>query len=647
MAQQYSSVFRAGGEQQAPAQAGETPFQRFRREHPEYNMIPDMKLAGALRNKVPEYKAMPIEQFYTQIGLGKFVSPKDNPTDGMSGPQKFFAGAGKFFTDQPLGIRQLFGAASQEEVDRKKQIDAPLMETGAGKAGTITAGLASVVLPGYLGGRAVNAATAAGTNSRLGNLVVGATMPKTVLGAGTQGATMGFIQPVASDESRLMNTALGGSLGMGGQVAGNTLAMLLRASKGQAITQGGMNRKVADIIRENAIKGEAGLLRPSQSSVPGVSRTLAEESLDDGIAGLQRTVIDPAYMTNQGRVNNSARVNYLRDIAGDDDAMAAAMRLREENNAAAFARARGERFATPKPPEESLIVMPKGVERPVIAASQTADDMSPLYSQIDAIKAKFAGGRSEGVVGGYASRIRAAQGDSLKLDNIRRDIALEMQQKPDGVNIRDLAEVYDALSSHLKSLSPNYREAIDGWARDSIPIDRMQIGQELTGIRSGSAILDPVTGEQVLLPAQFSRAARDLDALSQRATGFNRARADDYLSPDDIARIRAVQDDLERQSFAQTAGGRPGSPTFDRMEMAGKIANTALPIPQIVKDGFAILDNAGQARLKSKLAEVLANPQQARELLKKYPASDSRVIEGVLKRLGWTGGFAGGVAVQQ
>lgn len=631
MAQQYSSVFRAGGETQTPAQAGETPFQKFRREHPEYNLIPDLKLAGALRNKVPEYKAMPIEQFYTQIGLGKYVSPKSNPTDGMSGPQKFFSGVGKFATDQATGVRQLTGFASQQEVDDKKRIDAPLMETGAGKAGVITGGLASVVLPGYLGGRAVNAATAAGTRSRLGEMAVSATMPKTVLGAGGQGSALGFIQPVASDESRLMNTVLGGGLGMGGQIGGNTLAALLRASRGQAITQGGLNKRAADTLRENAIKGEAGLLSAAPSAVPGVARTLAEESLDDGIAGLQRTVLDPAYVTNQGRVNNAARVNYLREIAGDEDAMAAAVAAREANNADAFTRARGERFS-------SGVAVEPGV---------TVDRMIPLYRQLDEIRAGFAGGDSARVVDGYAKRIREANGNSVMLDNIRKDVALAMQQKPDGVNIRDLAQVYDALAGHLKNISPNYREAIDGWARDSIPIDRMRIGQELTGIRSGSAILDPVTGEQVLLPAQFSRAARDLDALSQRATGFNRASAEDYLSPDDIARIRAVQDDLERQSFAQTAGGRPGSPTFDRMEMAGKIANSAMPIPQIVKDGFAVLDNIGQQRLKSKLSEVLANPQQARELLKRYPASDARVIEGVLKRIGWTGGFAGNLAVQQ
>lgn len=649
MAQQYTSVFRDRG---ASSAKPETPFQKFRREHPEYDGIPDMKLAGALRNKVPAYKEMPIEQFYTSIGLGQYVSPKSNPTDGMSGTQKVLAGSGKFFTDQALGIRQLFGGATREEVDRKQQIDAPLMETGAGKVGYAGTGILSIVAPGVGAARgvsAINAAKNAGTAGNLARLLPAlnaaksATLPTTVLGAGTQGAALGFLQPVGSDDSRVQNTVLGFGLGAGGQTIGNMLVGAVRLGKGQAISQKGVGRKAADIIRENAIKGVDNLMIPSPSAVPGVSRTLAEESLDDGIAGLQRTMIDPAYMTNQGRVNNAARVNYLRGIAGDDAQMAAAQAQREANNAMAFQSARGERFSTPQPQEESLIVMPKGVERPVVSTAMQADDMAPLYGELKRIKSEFAGGKSEGLVAGYEKRIRDANGDALKLDNIRRDIALEMQQKPEGVNIRDLSQVYDALSGHLKGLSPNFREAIDGWARDSIPVDRMRIGQELIGSRSGSAVLDPVTGEQVLLPAQFSRAARDLDGVAQRATGFPRASANDYLSADDLSRIGAVQDDLERQAFAQTAGGRPGSPTFDRMEMAGRVANSTLPIPQVVKDGFAILDRIGQDRLKSQLSEVLANPQHARELLKKYPASDARILEGVLKRIGFGTGLSANV----
>jgi hypothetical protein len=627
-----------------------TPFSEFRKAHPEYDGIDDLKLAGALRNSSPAYKAIPIEQFYTQIGLANLVPKKDDPTKGMSAIERGIAGAGKFFVDQGRSVKQLTGNMTREEVDRAQQIDAPLMDTTAGKVGYAGGALATMIVPGAGASRAAsagNAAIKAGNTSRLvrtgtsvANAGKSALLPTTLRGATTQGLVIGGMQPVGSEDSRIQNAAVGGGLGLLGQGVTSGLGALVRGAKGQSITQGGINRRVVDTIRENAINGWENLMRPQPSLVPGVQRTLAEESLDDGIAGLSRTAIDPAYMTSQATVNNAARVNYLRPIAGDEVAMREAEALRTANNASSFEQARGQQFAVPKPPEESLIIMPKGVDRPNISAPSVADDMSPLYSQLDGIKARFAGGDSANLVQGYATRIREAGGDGLKLDNIRKDIALKMQQKPEGVNISDLAMVYDALSGHLKSISPNFREAIDGWARDSIPIDRMKIGQQLIGIKSGSAVPDAVTGEQVLLPAAFSRQARDLDGVAQSATGFNRASASTYLSPEDMARIKAVQDDLERQAFAQTKGGRPGSPTFDRMEMAGKIANSSMPIPQIVKDGFAALDKIGQDRLKSKLAEVLANPQQARQLLAKYPPSDARIIEGVLQRIGWAGGVS-------
>jgi hypothetical protein len=633
-----------------PKQQTTTPFSEFRKAHPEYDGIPDMKLAGALRNKVPAYKAMPIEQFYTQIGLGNLVSPKPDPTKGMSAIDRGLAASGKFFVDQGRGVKQLTGNMSREEVDRVQQLDAPLMDTTAGKVGYAGTALATMILPGATLSRGASAGKAAIQAGNTSNLVRTATtaanagraalLPTTLTGVTTQGLALGGMQPVGTQDSRTQNTLLGGGFGAVSKLAPDGLAALIRGAKGQSITQGGINRRMVDIIRENSIKGDDVLMQPNPSLVPGVQRTLAEESLDDGIAGLSRTAIDPAWMTNQGRVNNAARVNYLRPIAGDEVAMRDAEALREANNSSAFEQARAEQFSVPLPPEKPLIVMPKGVERPNIGAPSVADDMSPLYSKIDGIKAKFAGGDSEPVVGSWAKRIQDAKGDSLKLDNIRKSIALTMQQKPEGVNISDLSEVYDALSDHLKSLSPNFSEAIDGWARDSIPIDRMNIGQYLIGRRGGTAVLDPVTGQQVLTPAAFSDLARDLDGVAQTATGFKRASADRYLSPDDFSRISAVQDDLERQAFGQTAGGRPGPATFDRFEMAGKIANTSMPIPQIVKDGFAALDKVGQDRLKSKLAEVLANPQQARELLAKYPPSDARIIEGVLQRLGWAGGVS-------
>jgi hypothetical protein len=58
-----------------------------------------------------------------------------DPTSGMSGVDKFLSGAGKSVADMGLGIRQLTGFADQKEVDERKALDRPLMDTGAGVLG--------------------------------------------------------------------------------------------------------------------------------------------------------------------------------------------------------------------------------------------------------------------------------------------------------------------------------------------------------------------------------------------------------------------------------------------------------------------------------------------------------------------------------
>lgn len=131
-----------------------------------------------------------------------------NPTDDMSGPDKFLAGMGKGFVDLGRGAGQMLGLKSQAEIDEARKTDAPLMETGAGLAGNMTGTLAALA----------PAMVVPGANS--------------VAGAAVMGGALNALQPTASGESRLKNAvtgaALGGAgqaiIGKGAQVLGNRLA---------------------------------------------------------------------------------------------------------------------------------------------------------------------------------------------------------------------------------------------------------------------------------------------------------------------------------------------------------------------------------------------------------------------------------------
>lgn len=124
--------------------------------------------------------------------------------DGMTGPQRFFAGAGKAMTDIARGAGQMLGLADQQSIDETKQRDAALMNSDAGMAGGIVGGVATG-LPSML--------------------VPGA---NTIVGAGLTGAVLGGLQPTATGESRLQNATVGGIGGAAGQAGGQMLGRFLR-----------------------------------------------------------------------------------------------------------------------------------------------------------------------------------------------------------------------------------------------------------------------------------------------------------------------------------------------------------------------------------------------------------------------------------
>lgn len=147
---------------------------------------------------------------------------KYGATSGMSGVDKFMAGAGKSVVDTGRGLKQLgleavdlfrprqvqdliVGSPAEQyrqQMDVVRSQDAPLMNSGAGLAGNVAGTVASTMLPAGLLAKAGGAIAA-------GNFARGFINPQTIGGAMAGGATMGAMQPVGSEDSRVANMALG------------------------------------------------------------------------------------------------------------------------------------------------------------------------------------------------------------------------------------------------------------------------------------------------------------------------------------------------------------------------------------------------------------------------------------------------------
>lgn len=138
-----------------------------------------------------------------------------DPTEGMSGLDKFLAGTGKAFVDLGRGAGDLWAdvaggdsAARDAATAEARRLDAPLMATGAGMAGNLAGNVLATALPMAIPG-------------------VGAALG-TVRGAGALGAGLGALQATTDDESRLANMAIGGAAGAAGQGVANAFGRLVR-----------------------------------------------------------------------------------------------------------------------------------------------------------------------------------------------------------------------------------------------------------------------------------------------------------------------------------------------------------------------------------------------------------------------------------
>lgn len=131
------------------------------------------------------------------------VGPWDTGVKTSQGVQRFLAGAGQGLAATGRGISQMLGRTSQEEADDAARRDAPLLQTTEGFAGNVGSQMAMGALPRKMAGAA------------------GATHP--VTNAAVSSAAMGALQPVATGQTRLANTAWSGAAGAAG--AGATQAV--------------------------------------------------------------------------------------------------------------------------------------------------------------------------------------------------------------------------------------------------------------------------------------------------------------------------------------------------------------------------------------------------------------------------------------
>lgn len=231
---------------------------------------------GTIIRNVPEGTTK--AQIMTKLGRSQPAEAPLDPTEGMSGTDKFLAGAGKGFVDIGRGVKQMLGMADQSEIDEARRMDAPLMKTGYGVAGnvlgTVAAAAPSMFIPG--------------ANS--------------VGGAAAVGGVLNALQPTAADESRLKNAALGAATGGMAQYGlGKIAGMAGKRLAGQEAA--GAAEASQNAVRDATLKASqgAGYVVPPSQAGAGVGPRILE-----GISGKFKTN-QAAAIKNQNVTDRLAR----------------------------------------------------------------------------------------------------------------------------------------------------------------------------------------------------------------------------------------------------------------------------------------------------------------------------------------------------
>jgi hypothetical protein len=579
------------------------------------------------------------------------------------GASNFAAGMGKAFADIGRGVGQMVGAVSRKDIEEARKLDAPLMETTGGTVGNIVGNVAALVPTAFIPGA------------------------NTLTGAATIGAVTGLAQPSAGTGETVGNTILGGVAGPVANLAGRTVGAAYQGGKAlvEPFFEGGQNRIAARTLQHFAKDpaAAAAAARAAQASVTGAQPTLAEATKDVGLAQLQRGLqsADPVGfatdLAERQMANNASRVAVLRNIAGDDTTMQAAVAARDTaakplyNTAkAAMAKSDDGLMGILSRPSAS-----KAWERAQQLAAERGENLV-IGTDIPE-QTIFVGGKTAKVPGGHhgtktvqlpglvdeagnpITMTQAAQsaqysGKGLHYLKMAMDDMLDDASGAIGKNEQSaIRGTREQLLSWMDANLPGYGTARSTYADMSKPINQMEVGQRI--LNKYASASNDLAGNPKLRAEALNRALQDEEKLVRQATGFNGSGGlDSVFTPEQIRAVRSIADELSTVGAVEAAARTTGSPTAQNLASQNVLRQLIGPtgLPETWAENALLMTlarpmqwaaKAGEPKITNRLAEAMLNPRDAATLLEM--ASVPTVSQQFGRRvLPWIAPVATGVA---
>lgn len=506
-----------------------------------------------------------------------------DPTAGMSGTQKFLAGAGKSLYDIGRGVGQVLGVVPQSDIDEAAKLDRPLMKTGAGMAGNVVGGTAAL-LPLM----AVPGANTVGGSAVLGGIVSG-------------------LAPVETGQDRVKNAATGAMVG-GAVAAGTRLVPALAKALIDPFREKGRQQIAAKAIERFSQGGT-----PYNAKTPGWNPTLAQATQDPGLAVLERGAASAspdvaASLATRGVEQNSAALKAVQQIAGTEKTRAMARGMRDYMagfyDDAMTSGVDAKMAKALKPQIDNLMQRPS-IQKAIGEAKGLFDEQTIALTKTGDVRG--------------LQVVRQALDDML--DKAKAD--------PSRMGKNELKALMDTrkdLVSVMEQIAPKLREADRVYATFSRPVNEMEVGREIEK-KLVPALMDGQAGPAKVTAERYAAVLRDLDEKIPKMAGYPGATVDNTLSPGNLKLLEGVKSDLANRAAAQESARGVGSNTAQNLATQNIMANILGPMG--MPQGFAsqmassvlgrtaaspfglVYNRAAEQAVQQELARALLDPVYA------------------------------------
>jgi len=579
----------------------------IREKFPMYGDLSDDQLLSAVRKKF--YSDIPAGKFYSRIDydtererLGKEL------TDSMNDGEKMRAGMGSGIMDIFQGVRQMFGKESGEDVAEKRRLDAPLKSTGAGMTGSIVGQTLPMLPTAFIPG--VN----------------------TMAGAALVGGGTGVLSPAVDGDERLKNTALGAAAGPAALLAGRGLAAAGGGIKAllEPLTKAGQEKVAARTLQAFAKDPNkaAEALRRAQELVPGSAPTMAQASMDPGLAQLERTLVNNPEtgpeLAARFADQRAARLGAIKGVAGTDEAYngikAGRTLFANEDYSKAIAEGIDPEMAKALKPQIQSLMSRPSIQQAKRSAIKLAKEQDMAVNNFGSI---------EGL-------------DWLKkgLDDVIGKAA--NPTNPAGkLELKSLLKTKEDLMSFIEQVSPAYKTANDNFAGMSRQINSMDVARDL--LQRYEPALNRYGASSREMGSAYANALEAATESVKKSTGMNQPLAK-VMNTGDISILEGVAKDLSRKTAADDLGKAVGSNTAQNLAAQNLLRRTLGPagLPQKWSESTALQTllspvsgvykmGGADKRITERLAQAALNPKDAAALLqleKANPGLLMRLIKG-------------------